>query len=75
MKPLQVLLSFLLLAIGSRAQFQFFDQMFGQQQRAQPQEPQNVASDSKWYRETYMNGMSYSTQADKSSNSDHHMLP
>jgi hypothetical protein len=56
MKSLLLLLGLLLLVAGSQAQFQFFDQMFGGQQRAQPQEKQNVASDSKWYRETYTNG-------------------
>jgi hypothetical protein len=36
------------------AQFQFFEQMF--QGQGQQQEPQNVASDSGWYQETYENG-------------------
>jgi len=40
------------------AQFQFFEQMFqGQQQPQQHQEPQNVASDSTWYQQTYESGI------------------
>jgi len=40
------------------AQFQFFEQMFqGQQQQQQHQEPQNVASDSSWYQQTYESGI------------------
>ena len=50
------------LASTSLAQFQFFEQMFnqgGQQQRhqQQPDQPQNVASDSEWYQRTYEGGM------------------
>ncbi|KAL8664544.1 MAG: hypothetical protein Q9202_002953 [Teloschistes flavicans] len=46
--------SILLLPLAS-AQFQFFEQMFqgGGHQHAQQQQPQNVASDSRWYQETY----------------------
>ena len=45
----------LLLTVVS-AQFQFFDQFFGGQQQ-QAQEPQNVASDSSWYQNTWQGGM------------------
>ena len=41
----------------ANAQFQFFEQMF--QGQGQQQEPQNVASDSGWYQETYENGESF----------------
>ncbi|KAI9858871.1 MAG: Long chronological lifespan protein 2 [Vezdaea acicularis] len=48
------ILSMFLFALAAQAQFQFFEQMFhqggGQQQQ---QQPQNVASDSSWYQETY----------------------
>ncbi|KAI4182146.1 MAG: hypothetical protein L6R41_006168 [Letrouitia leprolyta] len=38
------------------AQFQFFEQMFNRGGEPQQQRPQNVASDSGWYRETYESG-------------------
>jgi hypothetical protein len=50
-----VLLSILSIhAATVTAQFQFFEQMFGGQQ--QQQQPQNVASDSNWYRQNYEAG-------------------
>ncbi|EAT81757.1 long chronological lifespan protein 2 [Parastagonospora nodorum] len=39
--------------VSSRAQFGFFDQMFGNQGHQQHQEPQNVRSDSSWYQAQY----------------------
>ena len=51
------LLSFFLLLPAVAAQFQFFGDFFGQQGQQQgQQERQNVASDSKWYRQTWENG-------------------
>lgn len=51
------LLSFLLLAPTVFAQFQFFDQFFGQQGQQQgSQEKQNVASDSSWYKQNWEAG-------------------
>ena len=44
----------LALSATASAQFQFFDQMFNGQQ--QQQEPQNVASDSNWYKQVYEQG-------------------
>lgn len=38
------------------AQFQFFEQMFNRGGEPQQQRQQNVASDSRWYQETYENG-------------------
>jgi len=60
-----MLLRFALLLLGAfatlgTAQFQFFEQMFQgqhQQQQQQHQEPQNVASDSTWYQQTYESGI------------------
>jgi hypothetical protein len=53
----QILLSVLTIhAATVTAQFQFFEQMFGGQQQQQ-QQPQNVASDSNWYRQNYEAGM------------------
>ncbi|EER41239.1 conserved hypothetical protein [Histoplasma capsulatum var. duboisii H88] len=51
-----ILLGLLLLATGTQAQFQFFEQMFGggQQQQHDSRE-QNVPSDSDWYQRTYDN--------------------
>ena len=41
----------------AHAQFQFFEQMFqGGGQQQQHQQPQNVASDSQWYQQTYESG-------------------
>ena len=41
----------------AHAQFQFFEQMFqGGGQPQQHQQPQNVASDSQWYQQTYESG-------------------
>ncbi|KAL5115593.1 Long chronological lifespan protein 2 [Pleosporales sp. CAS-2024a] len=40
--------------VSTRAQFGFFDQMFGNQgHHQQHQEPQNVRSDSSWYQAQY----------------------
>lgn len=51
------LLSALLFPFTAQAQFQFFEQMFqGNQQQQQQQQPQNVASDSSWYRQNYEAG-------------------
>ncbi|MCJ1473577.1 Long chronological lifespan protein 2 [Lambiella insularis] len=48
-------LTLLLLPLAA-AQFQFFEQMFqGHPQQQQQQAPQNVASDSSWYRQNYEN--------------------
>jgi hypothetical protein len=44
----------LTLSATASAQFQFFEQMFNGQQ--QQQEPQNVASDSNWYKQVYEQG-------------------
>lgn len=57
-----LLCAFLLLIATANAQFQFFEQMFqgGGQQQQQRQQPQNVPSDSNWYRENYNNGILYS---------------
>lgn len=46
---------FLLLVLPAAAQFQFFDNMFGQQQH-QHREPQNAGSDSAWYQQQYEAG-------------------
>ena len=54
---LLILLSSLLLPFAA-AQFQFFEQMFQGHPQQQHQEPQNVASDSNWYRANYENGRS-----------------
>lgn len=56
-----ILLGLLLLATGTRAQFQFFEQMFGggQQQQQHDSREQNVPSDSDWYQRTYDNGISH----------------
>ncbi|KAI9724998.1 MAG: hypothetical protein M1812_000274 [Candelaria pacifica] len=50
------LLSVLLFAFSAQAQFQFFEQMFQGNQQQQQQQPQNVASDSSWYRQNYEAG-------------------
>ncbi|KAI9707576.1 MAG: Long chronological lifespan protein 2 [Candelina mexicana] len=50
------LLSALLFAVSAQAQFQFFEQMFQGNQQQQQQQPQNVASDSSWYRQNYEAG-------------------
>ncbi|MCJ1229857.1 Long chronological lifespan protein 2 [Toensbergia leucococca] len=54
MRILVVALFYSLVAVA-QAQFQFFEQMFGGQggQQQQQQQPQNVASDSTWYQQTY----------------------
>lgn len=54
MRLLILLTSIMMLAIPCLAQFNFnFGNMFNQQQQ---QEPQNMASDSDWYRSNYDNG-------------------
>ena len=51
------MLSVALFTLSATAQFQFFEQMFqGQQQHHQPQQAQNVASDSNWYQQNYEAG-------------------
>ncbi|OAX81421.1 long chronological lifespan protein 2 [Emergomyces africanus] len=50
------LLGLLLLAMGTRAQFQFFEQMFnGGQQQHQDSREHNAPSDSSWYQRNYDN--------------------
>ncbi|ODH16404.1 long chronological lifespan protein 2 [Paracoccidioides brasiliensis] len=51
------LLGLLFLATETRAQFQFFEQMFGGggHQQQQDHREQNVASDSSWYQRNYDN--------------------
>ncbi|KKZ68914.1 hypothetical protein EMCG_00085 [[Emmonsia] crescens] len=51
------LLGLLFLATGARAQFQFFEQMFGGGQEQQQQDPRGhgVPSDSSWYQRNYDN--------------------
>ncbi|OAT04779.1 hypothetical protein BDBG_01276 [Blastomyces gilchristii SLH14081] len=51
------LLGLLFLATGARAQFQFFEQMFGGGQQQQESQEHNVPSDSSWYQRTYDNGV------------------
>jgi len=53
---LSSLLTFLSLTAIVSAQFHFFEQMFGGGQQQQ-QQPQNVGSDSGWYRQHYEGGM------------------
>lgn len=54
----QTLLLFVGLFFTTSAQFQFFEQMFnGGGQQQQQQQPQNVPSDSNWYRQNYEAGM------------------
>ncbi|KAL8840794.1 MAG: hypothetical protein Q9176_003641 [Flavoplaca citrina] len=49
-----LLLTLITLLPLTTAQFQFFEQMFqGGHQHQQHQQPQNVASDSEWYQQTY----------------------
>ena len=53
------LLSFLTLPIFTAAQFEFFQDMFGQQADGgggHPQQRQNMPSDSRWYQENWANG-------------------
>lgn len=45
----------MLFALTASAQFQFFEQMFGNQGQQQGA-PQNVRSDSTWYKQQYENG-------------------
>jgi hypothetical protein len=52
---IQSLLLLLAFAFSASAQFQFFEQFFGNEQ--QQHQPQNVPSDSSWYRENYAKGM------------------
>ena len=53
---LSLLLAALLLAVSPvAAQFQLFEQMFGGGQQ-QAHQPQDVASDSNWYRQNWDNG-------------------
>jgi hypothetical protein len=49
------LVALLSLALTASAQFQFFEQMFGGHQQ-QAQQPQNVGSDSSWWRKNYEQG-------------------
>ncbi|KAF2734637.1 hypothetical protein EJ04DRAFT_436638 [Polyplosphaeria fusca] len=42
-----------LFGLSARAQFGFFDQMFGGGGHHQQQEPQNVRSDAQWYQQQY----------------------
>lgn len=51
---MQSLLLILALALSVSAQFQFFEQFFGGEQ--QQHQPQNVPSDSSWYRQNYAKG-------------------
>ncbi|KAL8855497.1 MAG: hypothetical protein Q9198_010840 [Flavoplaca austrocitrina] len=52
------LLTLITLLPFTTAQFQFFEQMFqGGHQHQQHQQPQNVASDSEWYQQTYESGI------------------
>lgn len=53
---LSSLLAFLSLTVFVSAQFHFFEQMFGGGQQQQQQQPQNVGSDSGWYRKHYESG-------------------
>ncbi|KAL9623463.1 MAG: hypothetical protein Q9204_007952 [Flavoplaca sp. TL-2023a] len=54
MIPSAFLLALTTLLPFTTAQFQFFEQMFqGGHQHQQHQQPQNVASDSEWYQQTY----------------------
>ncbi|KIW07284.1 uncharacterized protein PV09_02138 [Verruconis gallopava] len=48
---LLILLSVMVLSV--RAQFQFFENFFGGDAQQQRHEPQNVPSDSAWYRDNY----------------------
>ena len=52
---LSFFLTLLSLVFTAFAQFQFFEQMFGGGQQ-QPQQPQNVGSDSSWWRKNYEAG-------------------
>jgi hypothetical protein len=52
---MQSILLLLALALSTSAQFQFFEQFFGNEQH-QHQQPQNVPSDSSWYKENYAKG-------------------
>ncbi len=59
---IHIALSTLLFAFCAQAQFQFFEQMFqGGGHQHQQQQPQNVASDSSWYRQNYEAGIPLST--------------
>ncbi len=55
MRAFTLAIIFSLLAL-TNAQFQFFEQMFNGGQQQQQQQPQNVASDSAWYQQTYESG-------------------
>ncbi|KAF1996996.1 hypothetical protein P154DRAFT_525173 [Amniculicola lignicola CBS 123094] len=56
MELLTILFLFLgILGTGVRAQFGFFDQMFGGGGHQQQQQHQNVRSDSQWYQAQYEN--------------------
>ncbi|OJD22133.1 long chronological lifespan protein 2 [Blastomyces percursus] len=57
------LLGLLCLATGARAQFQFFEQMFGGGQQQQESREHNVPSDSSWYQRTYDNADSLQRDA------------
>ncbi|KAF2113588.1 hypothetical protein BDV96DRAFT_613537 [Lophiotrema nucula] len=50
-----LLLSVSFFSFTVRAQFGFFDQMFGGGQQQQQQQQQNVRSDSAWYQQQYEN--------------------
>lgn len=58
-----ILFIFSFLLSFSSAQFQFFEQMFSgnahHHHHQQQQQPQNVASDSAWYRQTYDGGTTF----------------
>jgi flagellar basal body-associated protein FliL len=51
------LLIVLILPSLTAAQFQFFNNFFEGQHQQQPQEKQNVGSDSGWYQQVVENGM------------------
>ena len=55
---IQSALTAFLFALYAHAQFQFFEHMFqGAGQQQQQAQPQNVASDSSWYRQNYEAGI------------------
>jgi len=52
-KPITCLWALLLFLSAARAQFQFFEHMFGGQQEHHQPEQQDVPSDSSWYQRTW----------------------
>ena len=54
-QKMKSILLVLALALSVTAQFQFFEQFFGGEQ--QHQQPQNVPSDSSWYKQNYAKGL------------------